>query len=87
MYYCAVWNLLWLSQEPTVERSERSVKWTVAGMKGWGEQAVDSSRDFFWSEELLMTFVQCLMMEKKNPLVEKKSACITVESEAGSHSA
>lgn len=50
-------------------------------MKGRGEQATDSSRDFFWSEELLVTFARCLMIKKKNPLVEKSCACVTAEPE------
>lgn len=87
MYYYTVLNLLWLSQEPSAEQSECSVKWAVAGMKGWGEAATDSCRDFFWSEELLVTFVRCLMAKKKNPLVEKKCVCATAESGAGSRSA
>lgn len=64
MYYCTVQNLLWLTQEPAVQQNEHSMKWTVAGMKERGEQATDSSRDFFWSEQLFMTSVQCLKMKK-----------------------
>lgn len=63
------------------------MKRAVAGVKGQGKQATDSGRDFFWSEELLMTFVRCLMMKKKILWWKKKCSCVTTESEAGSRSA